>query len=309
MAWTPHRRIGLIGTICLACLAVALHDVRLTAQDSTPVRPKTASESTSVENSLLPGARESASAETANPFEDRIETDRDSFTPSTKTTGRGLFILESSFTFEDNRHTPETYSFPELLVRYGLTDRIELRLGWNYEVGGGSDSVSGDEGPQDVPGGGIHNEARMLYGLKVQTTKQEDWVPESCVILQGITPTAGENTATQILAAYVLGWELPRKWRLDGSIRYGTESESHDRFEVWAPSVVLRVPLSERINVHAEYFGLFSQEKENEFCQQFFSPGIHYLVTPNVEVGVRVGWGLNEQSTRFFSNVGFGWRF
>ena len=36
---------------------------------------------------------------------------------------------------------------------------------------------------------------------------------------------------------------------------------------------------------------------------------MHYLVTPNVELGVRVGWGLNEPVGRFFSNVGFGWRF
>jgi hypothetical protein len=36
---------------------------------------------------------------------------------------------------------------------------------------------------------------------------------------------------------------------------------------------------------------------------------VHYLVTPDLEVGVRVGWGLNDQSARFFSNAGFGWRF
>jgi hypothetical protein len=32
-------------------------------------------------------------------------------------------------------------------------------------------------------------------------------------------------------------------------------------------------------------------------------------VTENLEVGVRVGWGLNDQTPRFFSNVGFGWRY
>jgi len=33
------------------------------------------------------------------------------------------------------------------------------------------------------------------------------------------------------------------------------------------------------------------------------------LLTPNLEVGVRIGFGMNEQSARFFSNVGVGWRF
>jgi hypothetical protein len=75
------------------------------------------------------------------------------------------------------------------------------------------------------------------------------------------------------------------------------------------PSVVLRVPLGEQFNVHAEYFGNFSTGKAEAFTRHYFSPGIHYLITPNLEVGVRVGWGLNDQSPRFFANAGFGWRF
>jgi hypothetical protein len=292
------------GAAVLAIVAAAAFAGALPAQELPPTPRGTVSP----DEGPLPGARESP-AEPANPFEDRIETDRDSFTPSTKTAGPGLFILESSFTFEDNRHNPETYSFPELLVRYGLTERIELRLGCNYEIGGSGSSVSGDEDEQDVAGGGIHHEARVFYGVKVQASKQDEWLPESCVILQGFTPTSGENTATQFAATYAFGWELPRKWRLDAAFRYAEESEAGDRFEVWAPSVVLRVPLGERVNIHAEYFGLFAQNKIDDFCREYFSPGVHYLVTPNVEVGVRVGWGLNEQSTRFFSNVGLGWRF
>lgn len=38
-------------------------------------------------------------------------------------------------------------------------------------------------------------------------------------------------------------------------------------------------------------------------------PGVHYLVNHNLEVSVRVGWGLNDQSSLFFSKVGVGWRF
>jgi hypothetical protein len=89
--------------------------------------------------------------------EDRIETDRDSFTPATKLAGQGRFILETAYSFLDNRAKPETHSFPEMLVRFGLLKRLELRVGWNYEVGGGGD-VSGSqadqpaEGPRLLPG-------------------------------------------------------------------------------------------------------------------------------------------------------------
>src|SRR5215472_236097 len=90
--------------------------------------------------------RESEEEERRSPFEDKIETDRDAFTPSTKTTPVNRWIMESSYSFIDNRGAPDTNSFPELLFRYGLVKRLELRLGWNFEAGGGGNVVSGVSG-------------------------------------------------------------------------------------------------------------------------------------------------------------------
>ena len=43
---------------------------------------------------------------------DEIETDRDAFTPATRTVGRGRLIVESAYTFIDNRRVKETHSSP-----------------------------------------------------------------------------------------------------------------------------------------------------------------------------------------------------
>jgi hypothetical protein len=242
--------------------------------------------------------------------EERIETDRDSFTPATTTAGRGRLIVESAYTFLDNRGVKETHSFPELLFRYGLTDRLELRLGWNYEVGGAGNVVSGAGTEEDFfSPGRLERESTLSYGVKVRATEQSGWVPGSAVILIGQTPTSGEATDTQFVGTYVWGWELGERWKLDAAIRYGTASEEEDRFGIWAPSVVLKADVGERWSVHAEYFALFSSGKEQEFTRHFFSPGAHYLITDDFEVGVRVGWGLNDQSARFFCNAGLGLRF
>ncbi len=240
--------------------------------------------------------------------ERELETDRDAFTPATSTTGLGLSILESSYSFIDNRTVADTHSFPELLIRYGIFERIELRVGWNYEVGGTGDIVSGDEGGE-VVGGKLERESQMLYGFKVAITDQCGWRPRSVVILQGFTPTSGEAPETDVVLAYAFGWEFANRWRFDSSIRYGTEHTESDAFNQWAPSTVLRIPITEKWNVHAEYFGIFSDGAENARSRGFFSPGTHYLLTSNFELGVRVGWGLNEDSPNFFSNVGVGWRF
>src|SRR5690242_15675446 len=63
--------------------------------------------------------------------EDEIETDRDSFTPATTTTASGRMIIESAWSFIDNRNVPDTNSLPELVTRIGLNDWLELRIGFN----------------------------------------------------------------------------------------------------------------------------------------------------------------------------------
>jgi hypothetical protein len=244
---------------------------------------------------------------------DEIETDRDSFTPATSTTPRGRFILESAYSFIDNRGVKETHSFPEILLRYGLTERIELRLGWNAEIGGAGSTVSGSTGgnPFEEPGA-IEREYNLAYGVKVGLSEQRRLLPRSTVIVQAYTPTggsAGISTATTLVSTLAAGWELPNRWRFETAIRYGLDSEHGDRFSQWFPSAVLRVPIGEKLAAHAEYFGGATSGKEANRTVHFFSPGVHYLMTPDLEVGFRLGWGLNDQSARFFVNAGLGWRF
>ncbi|QEG02786.1 hypothetical protein Mal15_69070 [Stieleria maiorica] len=241
--------------------------------------------------------------------EDEIETDRDSFTPATTTAGKGRWITEAAYSFIDNRTVPETHSYPELLLRRGVSEWLELRLGWNYETGGAGSPISANV-PSDLrEGSELERESRIFYGAKALLAEQCGWRPERSVLVQGFTPTSGESTETQLSATYIFGWELKEGVLWDSAIRYSTSSLEEDHFNVWAPSTVLKVPVGERWKAHVEYFGIFSDGRQEESSQHFFSPGAHYLLTPNLEIGLRLGWGLNHQSPHFFSNTGFGWRY
>jgi len=240
--------------------------------------------------------------------EGHIETDRDSFTPSTKTAGKGRVIFEAAYSFLENRTTDSTHSFPEIITRIGISERTELRLGWNYEIGGGG-SVSGGDAGGLLEGPGSGEESQMLYGIKTLLTEQSGWIPESACILQGTTPTSGPETASDFQLGYVFGWEVMELLTLDSSLRYVATQEEGDHFNQWAPSVVVKVPVAERWNVHGEYFGVFTDNRAENVAPQYFSPGVHYLITPDFEIGVRVGWGLNEDAANSFTNVGFGLRF
>lgn len=241
---------------------------------------------------------------------DHIETDRDSFTPATTVAGRNRFILESAYSFIDNRDVAETHSFPELIGRYGVSDWLELRLGANYEVGGGSNPISNSGGAiGDLEGGGVETEAKVFYGFKVALTKQDGWTPRSAAIVHGNTPTSGRETATHLVATYVWGWTLAEGWEWDSAIRYGDGSAEGDNFNRWASSTVLKTEFVEDWMAHIEYFGIFTDGRADELSQSYISPGIHHLLTPDLEVGVRFGWGLGGDAANFFSNAGVGLRF
>ncbi len=122
---------------------------------------------------------------------DEMETDRDSFTPATSTVGFGRALFETGYTFIDNRNVPEGHSFAESLLRLGVWDRLELRIGWNFEAGGPTGATSGtDFGAEDSL---TEHASEILYGAKFETSHQSGWVPNSAVILQGYTPTSGPS--------------------------------------------------------------------------------------------------------------------
>ena len=237
---------------------------------------------------------------------EELETDRDSFTFAPTTAGAATSILESSYSFIDNRLGPETHSVPEVLVRRGIGEKVEARLGFNYEAGG-SGTVSGSEfGGEDIE---TEEESRVVYGTKVETTDQDGWLPRSAAVLQGYTPVYGPSNKTTFVVGESFGWRVASGWEWTSAMRYGTGFEEKDSFNQWAPSSVVKIPVGERWSLHAEYFGIFTSEKEIPLNIQYASFGGHVLATEDLEIGLRVGWGLNETTPAFFANLGVGLRY
>jgi len=243
-----------------------------------------------------------AAAESAR----ELETDRDSFTFAPTTVGAATSVLESSYSFIDNRVGPEAHSVPELLVRRGIGEKVEARLGFNYEAGGAG-TVSGNEvGGEDIEN---EEESRVLYGAKVETSAQTGWLPRSSAIVQGYTPVYGPSNQSTVVIGEAFGWRFASGWEWTSAMRYGTGFDKADAFNQWAPSSVLKVPVGERWNVHVEYFGILSSGKERPINVQYASLGGHVLATDDLEIGLRFGWGLNDTTPNFFTNVGVGLRY
>lgn len=238
-----------------------------------------------------------------------LDTDRDAFTPATRPVEVGRVVTEASYSFIDNRGTPATNSFPELLVRLGATERFEWRFGFNYEAGSGGSVVTAVEGGEGVDGDELASESNILYGFKALVTEQSGWVPRSSAMVEAFTPLSGDVWGTEPAITYVFGWELAREWRFDAAIRYVLADSEEGLFNKWMPSAVLRMPVTERWEVHAEWFGSWSDGLEDEKVRPFVGPGTHFMIAPNLEIGCRMGWGLTQDAAAYFVDSGLGWRF
>ncbi|MGI9177276.1 MAG: transporter [Pirellulales bacterium] len=237
-----------------------------------------------------------------------LGTDRDAFTPCTRCVAPGVVLFEASHVYIDNTTAFPTNNYPESLFRIGATDWLELRIGANYGVGSQGNIVTSVEVGEGTLDGSTLYESSILYGLKVKVSAQNGLLPQSCFIVEGSTPTYGNAFGTAPVTTGVAGWELPNGWRLDTAIRYAYAEGLTEWFSRWTPSAVLRVPLAERIEVHAEWFGSYTAGIPDTNSQPFVSPGFHVMLTHNMEIGLRVGWGLGGDAAPFFSDTGLGWR-
>ena len=160
------------------------------------------------------------------------------------------------------------------MFRYGIGDRLELRFGYNYEMGRASSVAEGD-----IAGNfGINAEQQILYGFKYAVTRQNPecrFMPNSAFLAQAHTPIGSIEGQTQMRLGYAWGWALPNGWTLDQGVRFGTDREGHDNYTLWAPSTVLRIPLGreKRWFTHVEYFGIMSQGKEHGLLQAIHRHG------------------------------------
>ncbi len=229
--------------------------------------------------------------------EDEIETDRDAFTRSPRIVAPGSLVLESSYMFLDQDAEFEGHLYPDLLVALR-----RMRLGWNYEVGKSHHLA--------YAGAELVEEGLGIYGVKLFLTSAEGLRPDSSLIIVGTTPTSGESNDTDFSLEYTFGWKLHNKLELESQVRYFQLAEEDDHFNEWAPSVVLKAPfMCGRAKAHVEYFGLFSDGRGENYQQHYIGPGIHFLITPDIEIGTRVFWGMGEDSAEFICLSGAGVRF
>lgn len=254
--------------------------------------------------------------ESRDPWAERMETDRHDYTQSARTVGRGVSQLEMGYTYyyeDTGEDIEQSHVTPEMMLRLGLTQDIELRIMWNYvwRTIASEEETANDDGAED-----------LRWGFKLRATEQRGLVPDSSVKISFTAPSGATPWTTDRVefgTLYIYEWRLAERWTLAGSSGLATqaladfallpEEPASDRFIIWIQSVALGFEITEKNTAYAEWFGEFSHALSDELSISIFNVGIDHYFTDDFVVDLRAGVGLNDESDNFFAGVGGGLRF
>jgi hypothetical protein len=237
--------------------------------------------------------------------EEPLESDRPDFTNTPTTVGYHRFQIESGYTYTqaiagDPIH--DAHDLPELLVRYGVAERLELRVAWDEGMmfDRYTDRTSGrvvaENGGTDVD-----------FGFKYAISKQDKWRPQSGIQIEGSAPVGAPGQSSRQVDAfvnYLYSWELTKKLSLGCSTGSLWTAESGDHFWRFSQSASLEYELTEKLHVFNEWFAFFRRDSSDNRPQHYYDAGLTYLVTPNFQLDWRAGLGLNDASDGFFTGCG-----
>jgi len=253
-------------------------------------------------------------AEFKYPYEERIETERHDFTQSATTVGRGVVQVESGYTFfydDEDGERESAHTYPELMLRLGLSEDIEFRLRWDYAW------VFAEEGEESGA-----EDLRWSFKLQISEQRESWWRPTSALEINSTLPTGGEAWTTGRVGIgldYIYQWEVAEGTTLAGSTGFSTdgfgdfgllpEDPQADKSLALSQSAVVGFELSESNTAYVEWFAIFSHGLEDELAIHVVNVGIDHYVTDNFVLDVRTGLGLSGDADDFFSGVGGGYRF
>ena len=236
----------------------------------------------------------------AGSFTQPISTDRPSFSvgPGTIPKGRVQFETGYTFSFENAHSNVKTHTFPETLIRLGLTDILELRVEWpNLTF---IDNGTKVDGLRDLG-----------LGFKVQVFQQRGLRPRLSFAGRLSIPTGDEDLSSDRLDPEwrtILTYALNERVGLFGNVNIGAPTSQGKRFVQVSSSLGLSATIRESVSAFIEYFGYYPVDVAAGSAH-FLQTGVVYLLTYHLQLDARVGAGLNRGTDDLLTGAGISWRF
>ena len=227
---------------------------------------------------------------------EELVTDRPDFTESAVVVPRGSFQVEGGLTWERSADDIRTASGPELLIRWGLIRRMELRIGLpdyvdlrnNENESGFGDSSIGTKLELGPIGGGWGLASIVSVSLPTGDAgfSSDDWDP-----------------ALLIAAARDLGGA----WSLGSQVFAESVTRVGDREFVWGGTVVFGATVGSQ-SATGGFLELAATFPEEGIASVSIHHGYTHLLTETLQLDIHGGAGLTESAPDLFIGAGMSFR-
>ncbi len=242
----------------------------------------------------------------AFPEEPDLITDRPDQTESAIVVPQGTVQLEIGWTFtreEENGLRTETSEAAGTLVRVGLGQTAELRIGWDGYLSVEQD-LGGFETDADGPGD-------AAIGAKFHLREERGRAPQMALLVETTVPTGSDefssddfDPAFRIAASH----ELTDRLGLAYNAGLVWSTESGDTLSGYLYTAVLGIGISEKLGAFVELYGLIPASAPGGPANSF-DGGVTYLVTRKFQLDLAGGVGLSSAADDWFVGLGLSVRF
>jgi hypothetical protein len=234
--------------------------------------------------------------------EDPLITDRPDFTESAFVVGAGTIQLEGGATWAEAGDESVT-TLPELLVRWGITRTVELRIltptyAWIDDLGESSSGFLSTALGTKIAlndGGGDGFWGKTGAALIVATT-----VPTGS---SSVASSAWQPTATLSLA-----WDLSSSVGLGTNLGWARPEDEDRRFNSFYASVATGVGVARDTSVFFELIW-FDRERDRGPDTTTFQTGLTCLVNPDFQLDLRAARRLSSEGPDLLVGIGASARF
>lgn len=230
-------------------------------------------------------------------------TDRPDQTESSSTVPKNSLQIETGFIFESFKHSEFEYTnlgFGTTLLRYGVWDNFELRLGSYYQQTNAKSDFYNVDSTQSGMG-------PLLAGFKVYVIEEKGFRPEIAILADLTLSTFGKldyrPTNTYSTIKLSASHTLSNFFSLGYNVGFASDGESSNGLFVY--SVVLGMSVADRLGAYAEFYGTSG---EGDMPNARTDAGLTYLIRDNLQFDVSGGMGLNSDVKMYFLSTGITWR-
>lgn len=228
--------------------------------------------------------------------EPELLTDRPDFTETSFVVPPRSLQLESGFTWTDEPGKGgHTLNLPELLLRYGVGPKTELRFG-------APDFVrSGRSGSRNNLFGDTY------LGIKHQLIESGKGYGLALIPAVTIPTGSGDASSGGIDPELFLAWskDLNERWSIAGLLGAAYPREGFGRTFHFIPTVSLGYSVSDRIGTFFEWAADFAPGRDSHLLHH----GYTYALSPRSQVDIHFGFGVTRVAPDFFIGAGYAIRF